>query len=231
MKAKKAKENELARAYFPFFNSFVEALDSLDDDKTELSLYRAITHYGLYGKEPELTGVENALWALLKPILEKSRKSFENGVMGGAPKGNKNNRYCSDDHNQSTTEVQPDHNQSTTEVQTDKDKDKDKDKKENLSPLREKEKKAAGAATRSRAFVCPSEEEVKAYFQEKSLNGDPMGFYDHFTANGWMVGKSKMKDWKAAARNWSRREGDFSRPKAPKASTAASGKYCNDEWA
>jgi len=26
-------------------------------------------------------------------------------------------------------------------------------------------------------------------------------FLNHYSANGWMVGKNKMKDWKAAARN------------------------------
>ena len=56
-----------------------------------------------------------------------------------------------------------------------------------------------------------------------------MEFYDHFTANGWMVGgKSKMKDWKAAARNWSRRATDFSRPKATELKDTT--KFVNDLW-
>lgn len=115
--SKKAPKSEFERAYFPFFGSFAEALDNLGDDKTELELYRAITHYGLYGTEPELSGVANAFWALLKPVLEKSRKYFENGAKGGAPKGNKNNRYCTENHNQSTTEIQPKYNLTTTKVQ------------------------------------------------------------------------------------------------------------------
>ena len=28
---------------------------------------------------------------------------------------------------------------------------------------------------------------------------------DYYNSNGWLVGKSKMKDWKATARNWNRR--------------------------
>jgi hypothetical protein len=42
-------------------------------------------------------------------------------------------------------------------------------------------------------------------------------FYDHFTSNGWRVGgRTAMKDWKAALRNWKRNiktEGLISKPK------------------
>ncbi len=47
-------------------------------------------------------------------------------------------------------------------------------------------------------------EEAKSYFLEKSYSEiEAEKFYNHFQSNGWLVGgKSKMKDWKAAARNW-----------------------------
>jgi len=40
---------------------------------------------------------------------------------------------------------------------------------------------------------------------------DPEAFFDHYTANGWIVGKAKarMKDWKAAVRNWERNAPDL----------------------
>ena len=31
-------------------------------------------------------------------------------------------------------------------------------------------------------------------------------FVDYYTANGWRLGKSEMKDWKAVVRNWERQE-------------------------
>lgn len=52
----------------------------------------------------------------------------------------------------------------------------------------------------------PAPDEVQAYWGSASLHGDPADFYDHFESNGWMVGKVPMKDWKAAARNWSRND-------------------------
>ena len=54
--------------------------------------------------------------------------------------------------------------------------------------------------SRSR-FVPPTLEEVAAYVRERSSMVDPQGFIDFYTAKGWMVGKSPMKDWKAACRN------------------------------
>ena len=51
-------------------------------------------------------------------------------------------------------------------------------------------------------FIPPSLEEVKAYCQERGNNVDPQRFVDYYTANGWLVGKNKMKDWKACVRTW-----------------------------
>lgn len=50
----------------------------------------------------------------------------------------------------------------------------------------------------------PTLEEVRAYCQERGNNVDPERFYDFYESKGWMVGKSKMKDFKAAIRNWER---------------------------
>jgi len=40
----------------------------------------------------------------------------------------------------------------------------------------------------------------------QNLNVDAEAFVDFYNSNGWKVGKNPMKDWKAACRNWSRRE-------------------------
>jgi hypothetical protein len=63
---------------------------------------------------------------------------------------------------------------------------------------------------RSRAFTRPSFEEMAAYFQELgSTHDEAQKCYDHYTANGWKVGKNAMKDWKATARNWNRNKNNF----------------------
>jgi hypothetical protein len=53
-------------------------------------------------------------------------------------------------------------------------------------------------------FIAPDSEEIKNYFLEKENTIiEAEKFYNYFESNGWLVGgKTKMKDWKAAARNW-----------------------------
>jgi hypothetical protein len=53
-------------------------------------------------------------------------------------------------------------------------------------------------------FSKPSVDEVKLFFMEKNKSDlDAAKFFNHFESNGWLVGgKSKMKNWQAAARNW-----------------------------
>lgn len=60
--------------------------------------------------------------------------------------------------------------------------------------------------SRSKRFVPPTVEEVKAYCLERGNCVDPQRFVDYYSSNGWMVGKNKMKDWKAAVRTWEQRE-------------------------
>ena len=54
----------------------------------------------------------------------------------------------------------------------------------------------------SKRFIPPTLDEVKAYCKERKNNVDADRFIDYYTSNGWQVGKNKMKDWKAAVRNW-----------------------------
>jgi hypothetical protein len=53
-------------------------------------------------------------------------------------------------------------------------------------------------------FLPPSLEEVKDFFSEnKSSLLEAEKYYNHFESNGWKVaGKTPMKNWKAAAKNW-----------------------------
>lgn len=53
-------------------------------------------------------------------------------------------------------------------------------------------------------FSVPSVSDVNAYCKERGNNVDAQRFVDYYTANGWMVGKNHMKDWKAAIRTWER---------------------------
>jgi len=70
-----------------------------------------------------------------------------------------------------------------------------------FSGLREKKKN--DEVNPSGSFP-PSLEYVKIYFDEKGVSAiEAEKFFNYFESNGWLVGgRAKMKDWKAAARNW-----------------------------
>ena len=60
---------------------------------------------------------------------------------------------------------------------------------------------------KAKRFVPPSVEEVEQYCFERSNNVNAQSFIDFYESKGWMIGKNKMKDWKAAVRTWERNRG------------------------
>ena len=86
------------------------------------------------------------------------------------------------------------------EKEIEKEQDKDTKSKSEIENI--------GRKRPTRAFVPPTVEEVQAYCCEISASIDPSAFVDYYAAQGWVYGKAgkQMKDWKAAVRNWNRRE-------------------------
>ena len=56
-----------------------------------------------------------------------------------------------------------------------------------------------------KGFAPPSQKEVEQYCFEKSYSLDAESFICFYESKGWMVGKNKMKNWKAALTNWQKR--------------------------
>lgn len=73
---------------------------------------------------------------------------------------------------------------------------------------------------KAKRFYPPTLDEVKQYCEERKNNIDPMAFIDFYSSKGWMIGKNRMKDWKAAVRTWERKRKEQSK--------AESSVY--DEW-
>lgn len=61
----------------------------------------------------------------------------------------------------------------------------------------------------SKRFAAPTADQVREYCLENGYSVDPERFVNHYTSNGWKVGgKTPMKDWRAAVRNWEQRDKD-----------------------
>jgi hypothetical protein len=51
-------------------------------------------------------------------------------------------------------------------------------------------------------FIKPSIVEIKTYMTEIGMADVSEKWFDYYESNGWLVGKNKMKNWKAAVRTW-----------------------------
>ena len=58
----------------------------------------------------------------------------------------------------------------------------------------------------SSRFQKPTIEEIRQYCQEKGYNVDAEQFFNFYESKGWVVGKSPMKNWRAAVCTWNKRE-------------------------
>ena len=55
-------------------------------------------------------------------------------------------------------------------------------------------------------FQKPSLDEIRQYCISRSNQVDPEQFFNFYESKGWIIGKSPMKDWRAAVRTWEKRE-------------------------
>lgn len=85
--------------------------------------------------------------------------------------------------------------------------------KSNLTTSTQEER---GQSLQPRRFSAPSEEDARAYAQALGMpSSEGSAFIDFHTSKGWVIGKSPMKDWKAAMRTWHRRYCDRRKTQPP----------------
>ena len=99
-------------------------------------------------------------------------------------------RYCN-------VTVTPPETETETETETEKEQ-----KKKNIEKKKSQKKDDAPSAR----FVRPTVEEVREYCKTRKNSVDPEQFVDFYEAKGWMIGKGKMKSWKACVRTWERND-------------------------
>ena len=85
--------------------------------------------------------------------------------------------------------------------------------------------KRGGKKTQT-VFVPPTLEEVVAYCKERGKGVNPNKWFNHYVTVGWMVGRNKMKDWRAAVRKWE--DSDYDRKQTTQQSTDRA-KYRNPD--
>lgn len=169
-------------SWFKMFIHQKALIDSVPDDTAGKAL-KAVFRYFDSGEDVELDPLSFAVFAAIKPYVDEAYSDFkrdvENGRKGGRPKKPPVTVGYHGKPNQTEAEAEAD-----AEADTDGELD------------------IMGMAPKSKRFSPPSVDEVRFYCQEKGYSVDSQRFVDYYTSNGWMVGRNKMKDWKAAVRTW-----------------------------
>ena len=73
---------------------------------------------------------------------------------------------------------------------------------EHMENENENENEDINKKEKRKKFIIPSIEEIKTYCEERKNQVVAQLFFDFYQSKGWMIGKNKMKDWKAAVRTW-----------------------------
>lgn len=206
----------------PYIKMFTDVSDTIDllSDEEAGRLFKALMHYGNDNEDIiDLPGQEKLIFSMLKTQIDRDAATYqdkceklkENGAKGGRPK--KANGF---------SEKQMDTEETICKEDKDKEKEEDKDK--------DKEKEVKKASSR---FTPPSINDVSAYCAERNNGISADRFVDFYTSKGWRIGNQPMKDWKAAVRNWERRDSKptVSRQKTVRAAQYDQRSYTEDQLA
>lgn len=199
----------------------MQVLDSLIDGPLRLrnrregdELIGMIVRYLRTGEEPEpRTDTQEAVLTAIRPVMETSRSRIVAGGNGG--KSSSSDASKAESKRTSKTGSKP-ASKSVSKTPS-KSSSNDASKAESKRPSEEEEEVGRGIKEEERGskarFRAPSPEEVdeyaRSYAEGKGLDlastdFDPERFVDFYAQKGWMVGKAKMKDWKASVRIWVR---------------------------
>lgn len=67
---------------------------------------------------------------------------------------------------------------------------------------REEKRREENKENKQKKFVKPTPKEIQAYCDQRKNGLSGNEIFDHYEANGWVRGKTKIKDWKACVRTW-----------------------------
>lgn len=168
------QKNREGRPVMLFYESFEEAINDVykSDKAMSADLYSAVVRYGLYGEEPQLTGIAATLWKLMLPTLKNGRDKAEAGRAGGKAKkrNNPNGR-------RGKTASEP----------------------EALDGSAKEEKKAT---PKPHGNAAPTLDSIRRCIEENRFDVDAEDFYDYYASRNWEVEGRRIGNIPALLRKW-----------------------------
>lgn len=182
--------------WFKMFLHQKALIDSVPDETAGKALKAAFRYFDSREMD-ELDPLAFAVFSVVKPYIDESFNDYQKSVDTGRAGGKK--RWSKAGDKGDSPPIDPLSNPIGVSTEADTEAEADTDTEANVC-------KADKPPVRAR-FSPPSVDDVRAYCSEQGYTAvDPQRFVDYYASNGWMVGKNKMKDWKAAVRGWNSRE-------------------------
>ena len=176
----------MKREQFTFYRSYYESLKNLPK-RDQTAVLMAVIGYALDETEPNLSGVPLSVFTLIRPTLDSGRNKAKNRMK----KIGLNEEQT---ENKSGTKQEQTGKEGEKEVEREVESERENDSYTPPTP-----------SSRGKRFSPPTVDEVREYCQERNNGIDAAAFVDFYVARGWMIGKTHMKDWKAAVRTWENR--------------------------
>lgn len=202
----------MAIEYVVAYYSYLDYMEQLSDAECG-RLFRACLIYSKTGEAPNLCGNERFVWPGIKSQIDRDKEKY----LARCKKQSENIRKRWDSIEYDGKNGIPADTKNTmvydgiNGIPLDTKNTKDTKEKENAK-AKEKAIKEKTPTESKRKFSPPSLEEVREYCRQRKNTVKPEAFVDFYTSKGWMVGKTPMKDWKAAVRNWEHHEKPAAEP-------------------
>ena len=162
----------MKKAYFQYYETFENILEKIKDIEEREHMRKTIINYGLYGILPDSLSELEEMAWTICKDLIDQQ--HHRREVNAANRAGKKAEPAINEEN-SAIEPQPEE-KLAQEIQPEKPKRKN--------------------------FVKPTIEEITDFCKEKKININVKKFFLHYESNGWHVGKSPMKSWKAAVQKW-----------------------------
>ena len=210
--------------YITLFTDFLtdHFIDLTDDEVGKIT--RAALNYVLTGEEPEYEprSVLSLSWRRIKRHVDqsiaKSEKNRANATNSKRTKANasETKRPKANESEQKRTEAKASDSIHEYEYEQEQEYEYEQEyEQEQEQEYEQNNKVITVKRAQARRFTPPTLEEVKAYCEERGNSVDPQRFINHYSSNGWKVGKNPMKDWHAAVRTWEGNEYTSGRSSPP----------------
>lgn len=199
------------------YTDYMEQVSMLSREQRG-DLFTAIMAYASNTELPNMDGVTMMAFCFIRSQMDRDRSKYqetiekrrEAGKQGGRPKANGSDEKAKKANGFSEKQTEA---KKADNVNENDNVDVNVNVNENVDEDEKEKKKGTNVPKEKSRFVPPSVENVTEYCRENDYRYvDANYFVDFYISKNWYVGKNKMKDWKAAVRNWQRQESAKHKP-------------------